>query len=62
MLNNMDYVLNQYDLIYGKLPEINNGDNFSKEMLLVDDVDSKEYLSKLFDEMYNELTAPKKKK
>ena len=34
----------------------------AKEMLLVDDVDSKEFLSKLFDEMYNELPAPKKKK
>ena len=34
----------------------------AKEMLLVDDVDSKEFLSKLFCEMYNELPAPKKKK
>ena len=34
----------------------------AKEMLLVDDVDSKEFLSKLFDEMYNELPTPKKKK
>ena len=31
-------------------------------MLLVDNVDSKEFLSKLFDEMYNELPTPKKKK
>ena len=34
----------------------------AKEMLLVDIVDSKEFLSKLFDEMYNELPTPKKKK
>lgn len=34
----------------------------SKEMLLVDNVDSKEYLSKLFDVMYDELPIPKKKK
>lgn len=34
----------------------------AKEMLLVDKVDSKEYLSKLFDVMYDELPAPKKKK
>ncbi|MDO4650451.1 MAG: TfoX/Sxy family protein [Eubacteriales bacterium] len=34
----------------------------AKEMLLVDNVDSKEYLSKLFDVMYDELPAPKKKK
>ncbi len=34
----------------------------AKEMLLVDDVDSKEFLSKLFNEMYNELPTPKKKK
>ena len=34
----------------------------AKEMLLVDNVDSKEFLSKLFDAMYNELPTPKKKK
>ncbi|MEG0769995.1 MAG: TfoX/Sxy family protein [Ruthenibacterium sp.] len=33
----------------------------AKEMLLVDDVDSKEYLINLFNAMYNELPAPKKK-
>ena len=32
----------------------------AKEMLLVDDVDSKELLTKLFDAMYDELPAPKK--
>lgn len=34
----------------------------AKEMLLVDNVDSKEFLSKLFDAMYEELPIPKKKK
>lgn len=34
----------------------------AKEMLLVDNVDSKDYLSQLFDIMYDELPTPKKKK
>ena len=34
----------------------------AKEMLLVDVVDSKEFLTKLFTAMYDELPAPKKKK
>ena len=34
----------------------------AKEMLLVDDVDNKEFLSRLFNVMYDELPAPKKKK
>ena len=34
----------------------------AKEMLLVDDVDNKEYLTCLFDSMYDELPAPKPKK
>ena len=34
----------------------------AKEMLLVDNVDSKESLTKLFDAMYVDLPAPKKKK
>ena len=34
----------------------------AKEMLLVDDVDSKEFLTRLFHAMYNDLPAPKKKK
>ena len=34
----------------------------AKEMLLVDDVDSKDFLTRLFDAMYNDLPAPKKKK
>ena len=34
----------------------------AKEMLLVDDVDSKDFLTKLFNAMYEELPAPKKKK
>ena len=33
----------------------------AKEMLLVDDVDSKEYLTGLFNEMFDELPTPKKK-
>ena len=34
----------------------------AKEMLLVDDVDNKEFLTNLFNSMYNELPAPKPKK
>ena len=34
----------------------------AKEMLLVDDVDNKDYLSGLFDAMYDELPNPKPKK
>lgn len=34
----------------------------AKEMLLVDNVDSKEFLTKLFDAMYEELPVPKKRK
>ena len=34
----------------------------AKEMLLVDDIDNKEFLKELFDAMYDELPAPKKKK
>ena len=34
----------------------------AKEMLLVDDVDNKEFLRELFEAMYEELPAPKKKK
>lgn len=34
----------------------------AKEMLLVDNVDSKEFLSRLFDAIYQELPSPKKKK
>ena len=34
----------------------------AKEMLLVDDVDNKEYLRELLEAMYMELPAPKKKK
>ena len=33
----------------------------AKEMLLVNDVDSKDFLTRLFNAMYNELPAPKKK-
>ena len=34
----------------------------AKEMLLVNDVDNKDFLTKLFYAMYNDLPAPKKKK
>ncbi len=34
----------------------------AKEMLLVDDVDNKAFLRELFEAMYDELPAPKKKK
>ncbi|MBQ8210506.1 MAG: TfoX/Sxy family protein [Clostridia bacterium] len=34
----------------------------AKEMLLVNDVDSKEFLIRLFNAMYDDLPAPKKKK
>ena len=34
----------------------------AKEMLLVDNVDSKEFLTQLFNAMYDEILAPKKKK
>lgn len=33
----------------------------AKEMLLVDEVDSKEFLTRLFSAMYEELPTPKKK-
>lgn len=34
----------------------------AKEMLLVDDLDNREFLSKLLNAMYDELPEPKKKK
>lgn len=34
----------------------------AKEMLLVDDVENKDFLKELLDVMYDELPAPKKKK
>jgi len=34
----------------------------AKEMLLVDDVDNKDFLTRLFRSMYEELPTPKKKK
>ena len=34
----------------------------AKEMLLVNDVDNKDFLRRLFNAMYNDLPAPKKKK
>ena len=34
----------------------------AKKMLLIDNVDSKEFLAELFNAMYDELPVPKKKK
>lgn len=34
----------------------------AKEMLLVEDVDNREFLNGLFNTMYDDLPAPKKKK
>lgn len=34
----------------------------AKEMILVDDIDNREFLRELFEAMYDELPAPKKKK
>ena len=34
----------------------------AKEMLLVDDIDNKDFLKRLFNSMYEELPTPKKKK
>ncbi len=34
----------------------------AREMFLVEDVDNKEFLNRLFNEMYDELPVPKKKK
>ena len=34
----------------------------AKEMLLVDDIDNKEFLKSLFESMFDELPVPKKKK
>ena len=33
----------------------------AKEMIMVDDIDNKDFLKELFEVMYNELPAPKKK-
>lgn len=35
MLNNLDFVMSQYELIYGTMPKVNEGETYSKEMLLV---------------------------
>ena len=34
----------------------------AKEMILVDDIENKEFLKELLDAMYGELPSPKKKK
>ena len=41
--------------------ESNNGDDGAKEMILVDDVENKEFLRELVEAMYEELPTPKKK-
>lgn len=47
----------------GIFERIENGKlSVAKEMLLVDEVDDKEYLSGLFNAMYDELPIPKAKK
>ena len=49
----IEYMSNaEYELPYGG----------AKEMLLVDEVDNKEFLIGLFDAMYDDLPAPKPKK
>ena len=49
-------------IAYMKNPSYELPYDGAKEMLLVDDVDNKEYLSGLFLAMYDELPAPKAKK
>ena len=49
-------------ITYMKNPSYELPYDGAKEMLLVDDVDSKEYLSGLFIAMYDELPTPKAKK
>ena len=49
-------------IAYMKSPSYELPYDGAKEMLLVDDVDNKEYLSGLFIAMYDELPAPKTKK
>ncbi len=41
MLNNLDFVMSQYELIYGTLPKQNSEEEYSKEMLLVVDKGNK---------------------
>ena len=41
MVNNVDFVMNQYDLIYGEMPQIYSGESYSREMLLVVDSGNK---------------------
>ena len=47
---------------YMKHPVYESPYDGAKEMLLVNDVDNKEYLTGLFQAMYGELPAPKTKK
>ena len=47
---------------YMRNPSYESPYDGAKEMLMVDDVDDKEYLTGLFNAMYDELPAPKAKK
>lgn len=47
MLNNIDFVMSGYELIYGSMPSIKEGDTYSKEMLLVLDKGNKLSISTL---------------
>ena len=41
LLNNTDYILSQYDLIYGDMPKFENGKSYSTDMVLVVDKGNK---------------------
>ena len=41
LLNNQEYILSQYDLIYGQMPKINEGQNYSTDMVLIVDKGNK---------------------
>ena len=49
-------------IAYMPMQEYESPYDGAKEMLLVDDVDNKEFLTGLFNSMYDELPAPKPKK
>ena len=49
-------------ITYMKNPSYELPDEGGKEMILVDDIDDKVYLTELFNTMYDELPAPKVKK
>lgn len=41
MVDNMEFVMNQYDLIYGEMPTVQDGQSYSTDMLLVVDEGNK---------------------